>query len=200
MKFLLNSTFIIDTQATRKTYRKGDTVISEGKIIDKFCYLESGELIVMNYTEEGKEFLQHKVSEHHFFGEPASLLGLPFPGNAVVNSTKAEVIFIEKSRFNDFCIKNPELLWDFTKSIAEKTIAKSVALKNLVFMCPEDRLKNMMLQYKREQGKEQETILIKLTRKELSHLTGLRIETVIRTIKKMEKEGKLQIKGGKIYF
>ena len=42
--------------------------------------------------------------------------------------------------------------------------------------------------------------MIKLTRKEISHSTGLRIETVIRTIKKMEKEGKLEIINGKIFI
>ena len=31
-------------------------------------------------------------------------------------------------------------------------------------------------------------------------MTGLRIETVIRAVKKMEKEQKLEIVGGKIYF
>ena len=191
---------MVDTNATRKTYRKGDTVVNEGKIMDKFCYLESGELDVLNYTDEGKEFLQHKVTEHHFFGEPAVLLASPFPGTVIVSSEKADVIFIEKNQFESYGKQHPELFWDLTKSIAEKTIAKSTALKNLVFMCPEERLKNMMNQYKLEQGKENETILISLTRKELSHLTGLRIETVIRTIKKMEKEGKLTVKSGKIYY
>jgi hypothetical protein len=31
-------------------------------------------------------------------------------------------------------------------------------------------------------------------------MTGLRIETVIRAVKKMEKEGKLEIVNGKIFF
>jgi CRP-like cAMP-binding protein len=38
------------------------------------------------------------------------------------------------------------------------------------------------------------------TRKEMSIMTGLRIETIIRTIKKMEKETKVSIKNGKVYY
>ncbi|WP_374363993.1 helix-turn-helix domain-containing protein [Cloacibacterium sp.] len=33
-----------------------------------------------------------------------------------------------------------------------------------------------------------------MTRKELSNMIGLRIETIIRTIKKMEKDGNLKVK------
>ena len=31
-------------------------------------------------------------------------------------------------------------------------------------------------------------------------MTDLRTETIIRTIKKMERDGKLEIRNGKIYF
>ena len=53
---------------------------------------------------------------------------------------------------------------------------------------------------KKESDTPHEKVMIKLTRKEISHSTGLRIETVIRTIKKMEKEGKLEIINGKIFI
>lgn len=42
--------------------------------------------------------------------------------------------------------------------------------------------------------------MIPFTRRQLANLTGLRWETVIRTVKKMEKENVLKIKNGKIYY
>ena len=56
---------------------------------------------------------------------------------------------------------------------------------------------NLYADYK--EGKE-EKMVIELTRKELSNMTGLRIETIIRTIKKMEKDGKLKIVNGKVFY
>ena len=50
-----------------------------------------------------------------------------------------------------------------------------------------------------KEGAEQKMV-IELTRKELSNMTGLRIETIIRTIKKMEKDGKLKIVNGKVFY
>lgn len=38
------------------------------------------------------------------------------------------------------------------------------------------------------------------TRQQIADMSGLRVETVIRTVKKMEKEGKLVLEGHKIVF
>ena len=39
-----------------------------------------------------------------------------------------------------------------------------------------------------------------LTRQQLANMTGLRVETIIRTMKQMEKEGKLNIIRGKVFI
>jgi CRP-like cAMP-binding protein len=45
-----------------------------------------------------------------------------------------------------------------------------------------------------------EKMIRPFTRQQLADMTGLRVETVIRTVKKMEKEGKLCLEGHKIKF
>lgn len=40
---------------------------------------------------------------------------------------------------------------------------------------------------------------VDLTRQQLADLTGLRVETVIRVIKDLEKKGELKIKNRKVY-
>ena len=89
---------------------------------------------------------------------------------------------------------------EFTKSIAQKAIGKTNNLKNLIFLNPEDQLMNILVEFKSKNGVEGQKVMVDMTRQELANLTGFRIETVIRTIKKMEKEEKLSIKKGKIYF
>jgi CRP-like cAMP-binding protein len=41
---------------------------------------------------------------------------------------------------------------------------------------------------------------VELTRQQIANLTGLRVETVIRPLKKMEHQGKLKIKERKILY
>ena len=197
MIFEINPQFILDTQADIKKYSKGCIIANEGSTSIFFYYLIEGELSVYNFTPEGKEFLQHKVKEKHFFGEPAVLLEKPFPGNVEVTSEFAEILKIKRENFLQYLKNNPDWCLEFTKSIAEKSIIKSNSLKNIVFLNPEDRIIKQFNDYK--EGAEQKMV-IELTRKELSNMTGLRIETIIRTIKKMEKEGKLEIKNGKVVY
>ena len=197
MIFEINPQFILDTQADIKKYSKGCIIAKEGSKSLYFYYLINGELSVYNFTPEGKEFLQHKVKEKNFFGEPAVLLEKPFPGNVEVTSEFAEILKIKRENFLQYLKNNPDWCLEFTKSIAEKSIIKSNSLKNIVFLNPEDRIIKQFNDYK--EGTEQKMV-IDLTRKELSNMTGLRIETIIRTIKKMEKEGKLEIKNGKVVY
>lgn len=197
MIFEINPQFILDTQADIKKYSKGSLIANEGNKSLYFYYLIEGELSVYNFTPEGKEFLQHKVKEKNFFGEPAVLLEKPFPGNVEVISEFAEILKIKRENFLQYLKNNPDWCIEFTKSIAEKSIIKSNSLKNIVFLNPEDRIIKQFNDYK--EGAEQKMV-IDLTRKELSNMTGLRIETIIRTIKKMEKEGKLEIKNGKVFY
>lgn len=193
----ITENFIKETNAEIKKYEKNSLIINEGSSSLYFYYLLEGELSVYNLTPEGKEFLQHKVRENNFFGEPAVLLEKPFPGTVEVTSEFAKILRIKRENFLQYLKNNPDWSLEFTKSIAEKSIIKSNSLKNIVFLNPEDRIIKQLNDYK--EGKD-EKIIIELTRKELSNMTGLRIETIIRTIKKMEKDGKLQIVNGKVFY
>lgn len=193
----ITENFIKETNAEIKKHEKNSLIINEGSSSLYFYYLLEGELSVYNLTPEGKEFLQHKVRENNFFGEPAVLLEKPFPGTVEVTSEFAKILRIKRENFLQYLKNNPDWSLEFTKSIAEKSIIKSNSLKNIVFLNPEDRIIKQLNDYK--EGKD-EKIIIELTRKELSNMTGLRIETIIRTIKKMEKDGKLQIVNGKVFY
>lgn len=198
MSFILDEEIIKSVHAEERKYFKGEIIVNEGESSQFFFYLKAGELCVFNFTQEGKEFLQHKVKPGSFFGEPAVLLEKPFPGNVEVASERADIIKIKRDIFIDYMMKHPEIMFEFTRSVAEKSIRKSLSLKNIVFLNPEDRIHHQLRDYKRDHGLNGRS-MIDLTRKELSNMTGLRIETIIRTVKKMEKEGKLEIINGKIF-
>ena len=200
MEFLLDDELLKFTKAEKKIYYKGDVVLNEGDVCQFFYFLREGELSVFNFTEKGKELLQHKVKGGHFFAEPAILLEQPIPGNVEVYSEKAHIFKMGRELFIEYIKVHPEFLFQFTTSVAQKSLKKSLLLKQMVLLNPEERILHQLRDLKRESGLTNEKLMIKLTRKEISHSTGLRIETVIRTIKKMEKENKLEIVNGKIFI
>ena len=200
MAFTVTDDFQTESGAIKKDFLKGEIIVEEGSNALFFFYLLEGELSVFNYAEDGKEFIQHKVKPNNFFGEPAVLLEKSFPGTVKVTSNKAIILKIENKKFIAYLLNHPQQMLEFTKSVAQKSIIKTNSLRNLIFLNPEDRLLRNFSDLKKADGKPDQKFLIDMTRQDLANLTGLRIETVIRTIKKMERENKLTIQRGKIYF
>jgi len=73
-------------------------------------------------------------------------------------------------------------------------------IKSFASHCPERRIATI-LNYLKEENKNfcPNCNLLKLTRQELADMTGLRVETVIRTMRTMHEKGELEIVKGKVY-
>ena len=67
---------------------------------------------------------------------------------------------------------------------------------------PEHRLKTVLKYLKSKLVKKNgiEKVMIPFTRQQLADMTGLRVETVIRTVKKMKSSGVLKLEGHNIRF
>ena len=181
--------------------KKKDTLFREDQIAINLYYLIEGEVKIYNTDSDGKEFLINKVGDHQFLGEPPFLLSERYPANAVIASESAEVFSFNQSLFKKFMLDNPEVLFEFTKEIAKKAYEKTLKLKSIVHQSPHERIINYLKIHKRTIGIEpDEKTIIDVTRKEMANSTGLAIETVIRTVKKMEREEKIQLINHKIYY
>lgn len=181
--------------------KKRDTLFREDQIAINLYYLTEGEVKIYNTDSDGKEFLINKVNDHQFLGEPPFLLAERYPANAVIASESAEVFSFNQSLFKKFMLDNPQVHYEFTKEIAKKAYEKTLRLKSIVHQCPHERIINFLKIHKRTMGIEPcEKTIIDVTRKEMANSTGLAIETVIRTVKKMEREDKIQLINHKIYY
>jgi len=78
---------------------------------------------------------------------------------------------------------------------------KSMILTEISSHDPEHRILTILKYLKSKMNVEQPgKIVMPYTRQQLADMTSLRVETVIRTIKRMEKEAKLELQGHKILF
>ena len=198
---MFSKEILVKFKVPKHIYDKKDILFHEDEIAKYLYYLLEGEVQIHNIDSEGKEFLITKVTEHEFLGEPPFLLEQRYPATAIVMSETAEIYKFGMDEFNTFMIKNPELLIEFTKKIAKKAYEKTQKIKSIVHQNPQERILNFMKNYKRNLGKsKKKKVMIDVTRKEIANSTGLVIETVIRTVKKMEKEGKIELVNHKIMF
>ena len=80
--------------------------------------------------------------------------------------------------------------------MAERLRYKSI-MQSETNQNPEHRILRLIDFLKSEKGVKG-PFEVPITRQQIANMTGLRVETVIRSIKKMEKEGKVRIENKKV--
>lgn len=159
----------------------------------------SGKIKMNNFNEDGKEFIQGIFSEGSSFGEPPLFAELDYPAyaEAVEDST---VWKLEKRHFFELLKENPDTHLALTKVLASRLHYKATMVAEISSESPEHRLLKLIDYFKTHIHKipEDEQYLVELSRQQMADLTGLRVETVIRAIKSLEKKNILQLKSHKI--
>lgn len=197
---MITEDLLLSYGATVKYYKTGDIIFREGDSPLYYYQIRSGQVKLNNYTEDGKEFLQNIFSDGHSIGESLLFVERPYPMNAVAME-ESHILKLPKSGFLDIIRENPEISLNIYQCLAERMYYKYVMLYNLSFQNPILKLKQLMDYLKSYyEDKSSYSFRIPLTRQQLASLTGLRVETVIRAIKNMEKDKIVKIERGKIFY
>lgn len=186
--------------AIQISFSKGDYVFYENDPPQFYYQVISGSVKMCTFSSDGQEFIQGIFKSGESFGEPAVFAGFPFPSNAIAMGSSV-VSKLPVDRFMEILKNDFELTKKFTFLLSERLRYKSMVLREISSYDPEHILMTM-LSYIRNNHKESDNtkFLIPYTRQQLADMTGLRVETVIRTVKKLAKDGKLEIQQHKIFL
>jgi len=180
--------------------KKGDILFEEGDTAKYFYQIKSGEIKMNNYNDEGKEFIQSIFAVGSCFGEPPLFIDKPYPANAVA-ILDSEIYAIAKEAFFKLLYTHPEAHLSMTVNLAQRLYFKSVMASEISSQEPEHRILKLIDYFKETVSKLKpaDRYRVNLTRQQIADLTGLRVETVIRSIKALEKKGLLIIEDRKVY-
>lgn len=189
-----------DFGAKRVEYPKGEVIFSEGENANNYYQVISGEVKMNNFNYDGKEFVQGMFFSGQSFGEPPLLANVKYPANAEA-ITDAVLLKLHKLKFLDLLSSHPDIHLGLTKTLASRLYYKAIIASELSTQEPEHRILRLLDYLKKHVHKLQEPFSYKvdLTRQQIADLTGLRVETVIRATKSLEKKGELQIKSRKVF-
>ena len=186
--------------ATYKKISSGEAIFREGTSSSFYYQLVSGSVRWINIDEQGREFIQYLIEPGESFGELPLFDDKPYAATAIADKDSS-IIRLHKSAFLQLLRENPEIHFAFSSLLANRIRFKIFILKEMVHHSPEHRLISLL-----DYFKEYKTNIcskcnqVKLTRQQLADLTGLRVETVIRTMRQLHDEGKLKIEKGKVYY
>ncbi|MCU0381231.1 MAG: Crp/Fnr family transcriptional regulator, partial [Chitinophagaceae bacterium] len=161
--------------------------------------LVKGKIKWVNIDDNGKEFIQCIIGEGESFGELPLLDDGPYVATSVALEDSV-LLRLRKETFLQLLRENPKIHFRFTRLMTERLRLKFIFLKELSNQDPERKVVTILNHYKEDAdscfpGRHR----INLTRQQIANMTGLRVETVIRTIKSLEEEGRLVIDKGKVF-
>lgn len=186
--------------AVAKKVPKNSIIFFENDAAISYYQILEG-TVKMSYTnEDGKDLTVGIFNEGNSFGEPPLFIGQPYPASAIAQ-TDCIILKLSKNNFFSFLEENPEMQFKILKLFAWKIYNKIVFSKNIVNHKPEYRIQYFLDNLKK-QSNIATSIKMKIpyTRQEIADFTGLRVETVIRTLSIMSKNKKIEIIDHKLFY
>lgn len=186
--------------ALKKFFNKNEVIFDEGNLPAYYYQIISGEIKMSNYNDDGREFIQGIFYKEQSFGEPPLFLNQKYPANAIAVEN-SEIFLLSKSNFWKLLEENSKISIKIIENLAQRLYYKSVMAAEISTQEPEHRVLKLIdhgIAYFNFQ-KDKNGYLINFTRQQIGDLTGLRVETIIRTIKALEKKGELKIINRKVY-
>ena len=185
--------------AAYKKVAAGEIIFREGTEANFYHQLESGSVRWVNIDDEGKEFIQYLIEPGESFGEMPLFDGEPFAATAIAE-TDSVIIRLHSVSFHQLLMERPDIHFAFSKMMSQRLRYKFLLLKELSKHDPENSIVSL-LNYMKQTKKNicAKCNKVNLTRQQIANMTGLRVETVIRTIRHLHDKGKLLIEKGKVY-
>ncbi|WP_432672117.1 Crp/Fnr family transcriptional regulator [Flavobacterium sp. SM2513] len=186
--------------AVEKRYAKSDVIFEVNTNAHYYFQIISGEVKMNNYNEEGKEFIQGFFKPGESFGEPPLFVNRLYPANAIATEDSM-ILAITKDLFKKFLLEYPVEAISIIENLAQRLHYKATMAAEIASEDPEHRVLQL-IDYAINHfdlSQHENGYLVDFTRQQIGDLTGLRVETVIRAIKSLEKKRMLKIINRKVY-
>ena len=186
--------------AVYKKLGRGEVIFSEGSECSYYNQLVSGIVKWVNIDDDGKEYIQTIIEPGECFGElPLFDDGL-YAASAIAEE-EVVLIRLRKNTFLQLIKEHNEIHFAFTKLLAKRVRFKFLLLKSIAYHTPEVRISTLLSYLKKEHKNFCANCnQLKLTRQQIADMTGLRVETVIRSMRNMHDKGDIVIERGKVFY
>lgn len=183
-----------------KTYNEKEPIFLEGDSPAYYFQILEGNVKVNNYNEEGKEFIHNILGKGQSFGDPLLFIDKRYPVNAIALKS-ATVIRLPRKNFTNLIKEHPHVSMEMNACLSNRLYYKMIMVQNMASLHPAARIVGLFDYLKSYTDcQDSHSFNVQLTRQQIADLTGLRVETIIRTLKKMEQDQLVKITDRKIYY
>jgi CRP-like cAMP-binding protein len=191
----------IDRCISIKSFKKRETIFSEGEPSGRFLILSSGKVKITKMSLEGKEMIIELISPGDFFGGFAVLKGFPYPANAVAMED-SRALCISRRDLLRIIERFPNIMFQIATHLSERVREFPDALKNIALERVESRIASLLLKLAGKTGIRNASgeieLDLRLTKQDISEMVGTTVETAIRVMSRFRKAGMIRYNGGRI--
>ncbi|MCX2451558.1 Crp/Fnr family transcriptional regulator [Pedobacter sp. PLR] len=197
---MIDEDLLIKFGAKLVVFEKGEIVFRQGDSPRYYFQIQNGAVKMNNFNDGGKEFVQGLFTAGDSFGEPPLFIEDLYATNtsALIHSA---LFLLPKNRFLQLLKENPDVHLAVTVNLAKRLYFRSIMASEISSQEPEHRVLKLLDYFKIKVFciASDQKYRVEITRQQIANLTGLRVETVIRSIKSLEKKGELLIDNHKVY-
>ena len=165
-----------------KTYAKGETIFRTGDPAEAVCVVKEGRVHLMKFLDDGQASTTCVMTEGETFCCLPALDRQPYPVDAIA-AVDSVVIRIPTSAFHELLERNPAFLRDSLCLFCDRL--RQVEHKScMIYDSVERRLAQALLTLSKKFG-----ATIPLTKHELAELASTTVETTIRVLSQLKKQG-----------
>ncbi|PZX61535.1 Crp/Fnr family transcriptional regulator [Hydrotalea sandarakina] len=197
---MIDIDLLLSYGAAYKKTGTNEVLFHEGEECHFYYQLIEGTVRWVNINDEGKEYVHDLIVAGESIGEMPLFDDEPYAATAITNK-ECLLIRLQKQHFIQLLKEDPKIHFLFSKLLAQRLRFKFLMSKELANHKPEEKICTLLNYYKSNKKFFcPKCNMVQLTRQQIADITGLRVETVIRSIRQLHENGKLAIAKGKVYY
>jgi len=186
----------VRAQRDTREYRRQEMVYRAGERPAGLWLLCSGRVKTYRMNADGKVFITGIVSPGEWFGLPALLADQTYETFAEAMEM-AVVARWRPTAVRRWLSKSPAFSAALLQRLAQQTVAAETRAANLVYWSARERVADALQMLAVRDGASLDPV-VEIRRQDLAELTGLTVETTVRTLKALERSGDVRLQGRKI--
>lgn len=191
---------LLENGAAYRRAEPGEIVFNEGEGATYYYQVVEGRLRWCNLLDDGREVLHKIVEPGDVFGEFPLFDDGVYSASAIADR-RSVLLRLSKIKFLQLLEAHPLVHFAFSKSMVSDLRFKFLLTDIMSRNSPEEILTSLIQHLSRQKKLVcPDCHQLMLTRQQLANMTGLRVETIIRTIKNMERNEILHIMKGKVFI
>lgn len=186
--------------STLRRCAKKESLFGEGDRADGFFIVSAGRIKVFKMSEEGKEQVLHVIEPGQSFAEATIFEGGHYPASAEALAD-SELVFIPKRPFIDLLERTPRIALRMLASMSKWLKRMTDLVESLALRDVETRLVHFVSEELKARGAplaDGAVLELAFTKNVLASRLGTVPETFSRTLKKLQEEGKIRVRGRQI--